>query len=83
MTLGHVLWTKKNDDSPYTKKDLGRIFRETIFAQIESYCGSNKDALGNLLGPELRDKILYGYQISDEEVINYLSGLKNSKVVKA
>lgn len=83
MTLGHVLWTKKNDNTPYTKKDIGRIFRETIFAQIESYCGSNKDALGNLLGIEIRDKILYGYEISDEEIISYLNGLKNSKVVNA
>ena len=83
LTLGHVLWTKKNDNTPYTKKDIGRIFRETIFAQIESYCGSNKDALGNLLGIEIRDKILYGYEISDEEIISYLNGLKNSKVVNA
>lgn len=72
-----------NDNTPYTKKDIGRIFRETIFAQIESYCGSNKDALENLLGIEIRDKILYGYEISDEEIISYLNGLKNSKVVNA
>ena len=80
LTLGHVLWTKKDSDTEYTIKDIGRIFRETIFSQIESYCGSNKDALGNLLGPILRDKILYGYEITDDEIMDFLSNIKNSKV---
>ena len=83
LTLGHVLWTKKDDESSsYTKADIGCIFRETIFPQIENYCGSNKDVLGSLLGPVLRDKIIFGYEITDDEVIDFLSGLKNSKVVE-
>lgn len=84
LTLGHVLWIRKNDMiTPYTKEDIGRIFTETIFPQIESYCGSNKEVLGALLGPKLRDKIMYGYSINCDEVIEFLSGLKNSKAVNA
>lgn len=82
LTLGHVLWIRKNDMvRPYKKEDIGKIFTETIFPQIESYCGSNKEILGTLLGPKLRDKIIYGYAIENDEVIDFLSGLKNSKVV--
>ncbi|WP_028257504.1 McrB family protein [Veillonella montpellierensis] len=84
LTLGHVLWIRKNDMiTPYTKEDIGRIFTETIFPQIESYCGFNKEVLGALLGPKLRDKIMYGYSINCDEVIEFLSGLKNSKAVNA
>lgn len=84
LTLGHVLWTRKNSSKEaYSKKDIGRIFKETIFPQIENYCGSNKDVLGVLLGTDLRDKVIYGYEISDDEIISYLSSLKNSKVVTA
>lgn len=84
MTLGHVLWIRKNDmDNPYKIDDIGRIFTETIFPQIESYCGSNKEVLGALLGPKIRDKIIYGYSIENEEVIDFLSGLKNSRAVNA
>ena len=74
---------KDTSENPYTKEDIGRIFRETILPQIESYCGSNRDILGNLLGPELRDRIIFGYEITDDDVIEFLSGLKNSKVVKS
>lgn len=82
LTLGHVLWVRKNDlETPYTREDIGRIFRETILPQIESYCGLNRDVLGGLLGPKLRDKLIYGYFISDDEIIEYLSGLKNSRLV--
>lgn len=75
----------KKDTSlePYTKEDIGRIFRETIFPQLESYCGSNRDVLGSLLGPKLWDKIIFGFEISDDDVIEFLSGLKNSKVVNS
>ena len=60
LTLGHVLWTRKEiAGAPYSIQEIGRIFRETIFPQIENYCGSNKDVLGSLLGPELRDKVIY------------------------
>ena len=84
LTLGHVLWTRKSAMSaPYTVAEIGRIFKETIFPQVENYCGSNRDVLGTLLGTELRDKIIYGYVISDEDVINFLQGLKNSKVVES
>lgn len=84
LTLGHVLWMRKDtSENPYTKEDIGKIFRETIFPQIESYCGSNRDILGSLLGPELRDRIIFGYEITDDVVIEFLSGLKNSKVVKS
>lgn len=84
LTLGHVLWTRKEiAGAPYSIQEIGRIFRETIFPQIENYCGSNKDVLGSLLGPELRDKVIYGYNISDEEIICFLSSLKNSRVVTA
>ena len=84
LTLGHVLWIKKDTSlEPYTKEDIGRIFRETIFPQLESYCGSNRDVLGSLLGPKLRDKIIFGFEISDDDVIEFLSGLKNSKVVNS
>ena len=62
---------------------FGRIFKETIFPQIENYCGSNKDVLGSLLGTDLRDKVIYGFEISDDEIISYLSSLKNSRVVTA
>lgn len=79
LALGHVLWTKK-ESGVYEKSDIGRIFRETIFPQIENYCGANKDVLGSLLGPALRDKIIYGYAISDDEIIDFLKGLANSKV---
>lgn len=81
LTLGHVLWTRKEiTGEPYSKEEIGRIFKETVFPQIENYCGSNKDVLGTLLGPTLRDKIIYGYEITDDEVIAYLMGLKNSMV---
>lgn len=84
LSLGHVLWTRKGDsDNQYSREDIGRIFKETIFPQIENYCGSNKEVLGSLLGPELRDKILYGYEISNDEIISFLSVLKNSKAVEA
>ena len=84
LMLGHVLWTRKDiKTTPYTKSDIGRIFRETILPQLESYCGSNKDVLGNLLNPTLRDKILYGYEISDDEIMNYLCVIKKSKVVNS
>lgn len=82
LTLGHVLWTRKTSDgNPYDKTEIGRIFRETIFPQIENYCGSNSDVLGTLLGTELRDKLIYGYRITDDEIIQFLSVLKNSKAV--
>lgn len=82
LTLGHVLWARKNSaGEPYTKAEIGRIFKETILPQIENYCGSNRDVLGSLLGTELRDKVIYGYEISDDEIIEFLKGLKNSKVV--
>ena len=81
LTLGHVLWVKKNNlTMKYSKQDIGRIFKETIFPQLENYCGSNKDVLDALVGPDLREKILYGFEISDDDVMNYLSGLKNSKI---
>lgn len=84
LTLGHVLWTRKNySDACYTKADIGKIFKETIFPQIENYCGSNKDVLGSLLGPELRDKVIFGYEIQEDEIIEFLSGIKNSKVVNS
>lgn len=84
LTLGHVLWVRKNNlTTPYSREDIGRIFRETILPQIESYCGLNRDLLNNLLGPKLRDKLIYGYDIEDDEIIDYLSGLKNSRLVSA
>lgn len=84
LTLGHVLWTRKGvTGDPYSKEEIGRIFKETIFPQIENYCGSNKDVLGSLLGTDLRDKVIYGFEISDDEIISYLSSLKNSRVVTA
>ncbi len=82
LMLGHVLWTKK-DDGEYTKEDIGVIFKETIFPQIENYCGSNKDVMNSLLGPTLRDKLMYGYSISDDDVLDFLSNIKNSKAVGA
>ena len=81
LTLGHVLWTKR-DERPYSKHDIGSIFREIIFPQIENYCGANHDTLGNLLGAELRDKILFGFEVTDDNVFAFLSGLMNSKVVE-
>lgn len=82
LTLGHVLWVRKNDlITSYSREDIGRIFKETILPQIESYCGLNRDVLNSLLGPKLRDKLIYGYDIADDEIIDYLSGLKNSRLV--
>ena len=84
LTLGHVLWTRKsNDDGPYTKSDISRIFKETLLPQIENYCGANRDVLASLLGPSLRDKVIYGYKIEDDDIIEYLTSLKNSKVVES
>ena len=82
LMLGHVLWTKK-DEGKYKKEDIGKIFKEVIFPQIENYCGSNKDVLNSILGPKLRDKIIYGYDISDDEVIEFLTSTKNSQMVDA
>lgn len=80
MTIGHVLWTKRhNDKTPYSQNDIASVFRESIFPQIENYCGANRELLGHLVGLSLRDKIIYGYKIDDEEIIDYLVGLKNSK----
>lgn len=80
MMIGHVLWTRRiNSRSPYTVSDIGSIFKESIFPQLESYCGANRDLLGNLVGTAIRDKLVYGYAISDDEILNYLSVLKNSK----
>lgn len=82
LTLGHVLWCRKNiSELPYSREDVRRIFTESILPQIESYCGANSDVLGYLLGPSLRDKLLYGYLITSDDIINYLLSLKNSKVV--
>lgn len=84
MMLGHVLWTKRGKDtSKYTEEEICSIFRETIFPQIETYCGSNRDVLANLLGTTLRDKLVYGYEISNSDIIEFLSGFKNSQVVNA
>lgn len=84
LTLGHVLWIRKNDmNSAYTRNDIGRIFTETIFPQLESYCGSNKDVLEALLGKRLRDKINFGYVITNDEIIDFLNSLKNSKVAES
>lgn len=80
MMIGHVLWTRRtNSLSLYTVSDIGSIFRESIFPQLESYCGANRDLLGNLVGTAIRDKLVYRYAISDDEILNYLSILKNSK----
>lgn len=80
MTIGHVLWTRKdNSNSQYTSNDIASIFRESVFPQLESYCGNNKELLGSLLGTYIRDKLIYGYYISDADVIDFLVGLKNSK----
>lgn len=81
LTLGHVLWTKR-DERPYSKHDIGSIFREIIFPQIENYCGANRETLGSLLGADLRDKILFGFEVTDDNVFAFLSVLMNSKVVE-
>ena len=80
MTLGHVLWTRRDaDDNEYSLNDLASVFKESIFPQLESYCGANRELLGSLVGPVIRDKIILGYDISNDEIINFLSGLRNSK----
>src|SRR5699024_5812249 len=84
LMIGHALWIKKEKDiTPYTIEDIGAIFRETIFPQIENYCGSNRDILTSLLGPDLRDSIIYGFEITNQEVIEFLLGLKNSQAVNS
>lgn len=84
LMLGHVLWTLRNHkDTPYDAKDICSIFRQSIFPQIENYCGSNRDVLAALLGVQLRDKLIYGYTITDNEILDFLSGLKNSQVVNS
>lgn len=81
LTLGHVLWTRREKtEKPYSKKDIGNIFRDVIFPQLESYCGANYKLLGDLIGNKFRDKISFGYKISDDEIINLLNILKTSAV---
>ena len=83
LTLGHVLWVRKSaKKEPYSKKDIGDIFRSIIFPQLENYCGANNKLLGDLVGNHLRDKISFGYKISDDEVIDLLNLLKTSAVKK-
>ena len=80
LMLGHILWIKKDsNDSPYSESDLSEIFRETILPQLENYIGSNYDVLATLIGPQLCEKIRYGYKILDNEIIDLLSSLKNSE----
>lgn len=84
LMLGHVLWTRRNKSTaPYNAADICAIFRECIFPQLENYCGSNRDVLASLLGTHLRDKLVYGYSIADSEVLDFLTGLKNSQVVNS
>ena len=84
LMLGHVLWTRRNQSTaPYSGTDICDIFRECIFPQLENYCGSNRDVLATLLGTMLRDKLIYGYSMTDKEILDFLSGLKNSQVVKS
>lgn len=81
LTLGHVLWARREKTgNSYSKMDIGNIFRDVIFPQLESYCGANIKLLGDLVGNTLRDKISFGYAISDDEIINFLDLLKTSAV---
>lgn len=84
LTIGHVLWIPKVESvRSITEEDIGDVFREYVFPQLESYCGSNKEALGVLIGPRLRDSIVFGKYISDLEVLAYLNSQKNSQAGEA
>ncbi|MED1876669.1 McrB family protein [Brevibacillus borstelensis] len=79
LTLGHVLWMPKlEEDRKISVDDIGDVFRELILPQLESYCGSNKETLGSLIGPNLRDDLIMGRYIANESVIAFLVSLQNN-----
>lgn len=82
LTLGHILWLPKaSGDQPYSADEICTVFREMIFPQLENYCGANKDTLGSLLGVKIRDKVVNGFEISNEDALEFLNSIKNSQMV--
>lgn len=81
LTLGHILWLPKSTgDQPFSVDDISKVFREMIFPQLENYCGANKDILESLLGTKIRDKVVCGFEVSNEDVIEFLNSIKNNQI---
>ncbi|MCM3382138.1 McrB family protein [Shouchella rhizosphaerae] len=81
LTIGHMLWVPKFKVSrKISLDDIEEIFLEIVFPQVQSYCGSNTETLSSLLGPQLRDALVYGNRISVSSIIALLKSLQNNKV---
>ncbi|MDP9675751.1 5-methylcytosine-specific restriction protein B [Paenibacillus jamilae] len=81
LTLGHILWTPKRFSEVEMNEDtLGEIFRELVLPQIVSYSGSNTELLGRILGPELRDTLIFGEYPANDQILALLKSLQQIKI---
>lgn len=80
LMLGHALWVKKGLSGEYSLEDIYDIFNNSIFPQLESYCGTNRDVLTILVGSILSEKIINGYFISEDDIIGFVESSKNCKI---